>query len=137
MQMSMFSREVYEVTPLRKNSGTALPYRTQSVWWAPEQRMLNTLVSGAYTMGRILPQRHYHSFVELWQLRHAAAMLMRGKQKGEARMPTIFEKVEDLWYLQPEWGRGIQQECSHCQGAPTGHVCDHRARSHSRKARRF
>ena len=36
----------------------------------------------------------------MWRLCHAAAMLMEGKQGGDARMSAICEEVEELWYLQ-------------------------------------
>ena len=99
--------------------------------------MLNALLSGFCTMGRTLPQGHYHSFVGMSRLRHPAATLLGGKG-GDARISAIVRNWKIVLYLQQKRGGGglaARLALSHFPGAPTGHGYNHIARSHSSKAR--
>ena len=107
-RMSVLGREVSEAKLPKKNSGTTLPYRTQSVSWAPEQWMPNTLLSGVCTVRKTVPQGHHHVFVRMWRLRHPAAMLRRGKQE-KMRACQPFVKKWKICSIRNEnaWGGGL------------------------------
>ena len=86
--------------------------------------MPNALLSGACTMGTTLPQGHYHFFVGIWRLRHAAPTLIGGKEGGDARISAMVRKWKSLSYMQQKRGGGgstAMLALSHNPGGPKGH----------------
>ena len=118
-QMSMLSREAYEPIIPSKNSGTTLPYRAQSVCWAPEQWRPNAFLSGPCTISRTLRQGHRHFLLAMWRFRHAAVTLMEANWVVDVRMSAVCEKVEDF-HLRPKWGRGVNRTTRTVQELPQG-----------------
>ena len=84
----MFNRAVSERTLPGKNSGTTLPYRTQSVCCAPEQWMPNALLSTGCDVGGTLLQGHCHFLLKMWRSCYPAVTVMRDKRRSDGRMST-------------------------------------------------
>ena len=109
----------------------------QSVCWAPEQWMPNALLSGPWTMGKTVPHGQCHFLLRMGRLLHTAETFTVGKHGGGVRMSPICKwKICSICNQNGEEGCNIRGLLA-LSRSPMGHVCDHIAWSHSRKAQTF